>query len=73
MVERVSEWWDALELWIVQLWYPVQIAAVVLIVLPACWLAAGLIDRVVDRAASVINTRVRGRGHSAERVGADGS
>lgn len=61
MMDRVSEWWDALELWIVQLWYPVQIAAVILMVLPVCWMAAGLIDQTVDRLAHLVDTRLRGR------------
>jgi hypothetical protein len=57
VLERAGEWWDALELWIVQLWYPVQIAAVIVVVLPGCWLAARLIDHVVDIVAHLISTR----------------
>jgi hypothetical protein len=38
-------WWDGVELWLVQLWFPIQFAVVMGVVLPACWFGAWLMDR----------------------------
>ncbi|SHF43069.1 hypothetical protein SAMN05444320_103615 [Streptoalloteichus hindustanus] len=48
----LTEWWDDVELWLAQLWYPFQITVVLAVLLPACWAVAWLIDRVVDRASA---------------------
>lgn len=58
MLERLAEWWNAVELWLAQLWFPFQIALVMLVLLPLCWAAALLVDRAVDR-VSVAVARTR--------------
>ena len=42
------QWWDGVELWLVQLPVAVQFPVVMVVVLPLCLGVAGLIDRVVD-------------------------
>ncbi len=42
------DWWDAIELWLVQLPYPVQIVLIVGVLLPLCWAATRVVDRVAD-------------------------
>lgn len=46
---RWLAWWDGVELWLVQLWFPVQFAVVMGVVIPACWFAAWLMDQGFDR------------------------
>ncbi len=46
---RVAVWWDSVELWLTQLVFPVQVALVLAVLLPLCFLAAYAIDRGVDR------------------------
>jgi hypothetical protein len=48
-------WWDALELWLTQLAFPFQVLFAVLVLLPVCWGAAVLADRLSD----VIALRLR--------------
>lgn len=50
-VERVDwlvQWWDGVELWVVQLPVAVQFPVVMIVVLPLCLGVARLIDRVAD-------------------------
>lgn len=53
MPETVAQWWDGAELWITQLWYPLQVALLMAVLLPVCWAVAKGIDRGVDRVASL--------------------
>lgn len=46
--EAVIRWWDGVELWLTQLWLPVQVTLLMVVLLPACWWVALLIDRAVD-------------------------
>lgn len=48
MLRAVANWWDAVELWVTQLAFPLQVLLAILVVLPVCWGAAALSDRVVD-------------------------
>ena len=48
MLRDVANRWDAVELWVTQLAFPFQVLLAVLIVLPLCWVVAGLLDRAVD-------------------------
>ncbi|WP_181780712.1 hypothetical protein [Pseudonocardia pini] len=57
MTRALADWWDALELWLTQLAFPFQVALAVVVVLPLCWLVAGLADRV----AGVVTEAVRRR------------
>ncbi|MPZ66857.1 MAG: hypothetical protein GEU83_15570 [Pseudonocardiaceae bacterium] len=60
----VVRWWDGVELWLTQLPLAIQVALLMLVLLPACWAVAKLIDRVVD----AVSERV---GHRSE-TGEDG-
>ena len=46
MTRAIADWWDALELWVTQLAFPFQVALAIAVLLPLCWLVAGLLDRV---------------------------
>ncbi|MDN5748492.1 MAG: hypothetical protein L0H64_08285 [Pseudonocardia sp.] len=54
MASALADWYDAVELWVTQLAFPLQVVLAVVVVLPLCFLAAVLLDRVsefvVDRA-----------------------
>lgn len=48
----LADWWGSVELWVVQLWFPVQFVVVMAVVVPVCLLAALAVDRAVDRIAA---------------------
>jgi hypothetical protein len=48
VVDGLSDWWSGVELWVVQLWFPVQFTLVMSVLVPLCLGAAWVIDRVVD-------------------------
>jgi hypothetical protein len=58
VVDGLSAWWDAVELWVAQLWFPLQFAVVMAVVVPLCLGVAWVIDRAVDHASA----RLRARG-----------
>ena len=64
--EGVIRWWDGVELWLTQLWLPLQVALLMAVLLPACWWAARLIDHGVDTASDRLRRRAGDR--DAERV-----
>ncbi|GAA3093281.1 hypothetical protein GCM10010464_66130 [Pseudonocardia yunnanensis] len=64
MLRAVADWWDAVELWITQLPFPMQVALAILVVLPLCWGTAAGVDRLVDLAAAQLG-RDRTNGPSA--------
>jgi hypothetical protein len=45
--DAVARWWDGVELWLTQLGLVYQVALLMLVLLPTCWWAARLLDRVV--------------------------
>jgi hypothetical protein len=49
VLEGLADWWDTVELWLAQLWFPLQFALVVVVLAPVCLGIAWLIDRVVGR------------------------
>jgi hypothetical protein len=51
-VQGLTNWWDSVELWLAQLWFPLQFVLVMVVLVPLCLLAAWLIDRVVDFVAT---------------------
>ena len=53
------DWWDGVELWITQLWFPFQVALVIAVLLPLCWGAAVLIDNGVDKVSAMLPRRRR--------------
>ncbi|RKT82794.1 hypothetical protein SAMN05421805_104266 [Saccharopolyspora antimicrobica] len=58
MLEWLVEWYDGVELWLVQLPYPLQVALVFAVLLPLCWGLARVIDRGIDGLGAKL-TRVR--------------
>ncbi|WP_026423071.1 hypothetical protein [Actinokineospora inagensis] len=52
MVQGLSDWWNDVELWLIQLSFPLQFALVMAILLPLCVVVAWFIDRVVDYASA---------------------
>ena len=48
MLRELANRWDAFELWVTQLAFPFQVVLAIVVVLPLCWAAAGLLDRAVD-------------------------
>ncbi|MGH3932214.1 MAG: hypothetical protein ACRDTF_19815 [Pseudonocardiaceae bacterium] len=57
--EVVIRWWDGVELWLTQLWLPMQLALLMMVLLPACWWVARLIDQGVDVASEWLRRRTR--------------
>lgn len=51
-MRAVADWWDGVELWLTQLWFPLQVALVIVVLLPLCWAAAHLVDRAVEHASA---------------------
>ncbi|MGP4016390.1 hypothetical protein [Saccharopolyspora sp. 5N708] len=58
MLEWLVEWYDGVELWLVQLAYPLQVSLVLAVLLPLCWALARVIDRGIDGLGAKL-TRVR--------------
>ncbi|WP_116044741.1 hypothetical protein [Amycolatopsis palatopharyngis] len=56
MLDGLAEWWDALELWLVQRWFPVQFVLVMAVLIPLCLALAWLLGRIVDRVATWFGT-----------------
>jgi hypothetical protein len=52
VLSDLADRWDAFELWVTQLAFPLQVVLAVLVVLPMCWGAAAALDRAVDLAVS---------------------
>ncbi|MGQ0576552.1 MAG: hypothetical protein ACT4RN_20460 [Pseudonocardia sp.] len=48
MLRSVADWWDAVELWVTQLAFPLQVVLAVVVLLPLCWAVAAGLDRSVD-------------------------
>lgn len=44
--EAVIRWWDGMELWLTQLGLALQVVLLMLVLLPLCWWAARVIDRM---------------------------
>jgi hypothetical protein len=44
--EAAIRWWDGVELWLTQLELALQVALLMLVLLPVCWWAARVIDWV---------------------------
>jgi hypothetical protein len=51
--DAVSRWWDGVELWLTQLGLALQVALLMLVLLPTCWWAA----RALDRASGLVFER----------------
>ncbi len=54
VARALADWYDAVELWVTQLAFPLQVVLAVLVVLPLCFGTALALDRV---AGAVIGAR----------------
>ena len=45
MTRALADWYDAMELWVTQLSFPLQVLLAVLVVLPLCFGVAVALDR----------------------------
>ena len=68
VARALADWWDAVELWLTQLPFPLQVVLAVLVLLPACWAGAAALDRLWDVAAA----RLSERGGRAARIAPPG-
>jgi hypothetical protein len=48
--DAVIRWWDGVELWLTQRGFALQVAILMLVLLPVCWWVTRVIDRVFDLA-----------------------
>lgn len=48
VLRALANWWDAVELWLTQLPFPLQVLLAAVVLLPVCWGVATLLDRFVD-------------------------
>ncbi|MBW0094302.1 hypothetical protein I4I73_15380 [Pseudonocardia sp. KRD-184] len=48
MTRALADWYDAVELWVTQLAFPLQVLLAVVVVLPLCFLVALALDRVSE-------------------------
>lgn len=71
MLDGLAEWWDALELWLVQRWFPVQFVLVMVVLIPLCLALAWLLGRIVDRIGDMFGTDEPGEDTPAERGRSD--
>ncbi len=62
VARALADWWDAVELWLTQLPFPLQVVLAVLVVLPACWGSAAGFDRLWDLTSARFAAR-RGPDH----------
>ncbi|MEU7814386.1 hypothetical protein [Pseudonocardia sp. NPDC049154] len=59
MARAIADWWDAVELWLTQLAFPLQVGLAIVVVLPLCWAVAGLLDRAAGVATDALARRRR--------------
>ncbi|MCE0767075.1 hypothetical protein LWC35_29835 [Pseudonocardia kujensis] len=59
MARAIADWWDALELWLTQLAFPLQVGLAIVVVLPLCWVVAGLLDRAAGVVTAALARRNR--------------
>ncbi|GAA1950495.1 MULTISPECIES: hypothetical protein [Amycolatopsis] len=51
MLDGLSDWWDRAELWLAQLWFPLQFLLVIAVLGPLCLGLAWVIDKAVAKVA----------------------
>ncbi|WP_019819291.1 hypothetical protein [Saccharomonospora saliphila] len=64
MFDGVARWWDGVELWLAQLWFPFQFVLVAVVLVPLCLGLAWVVERAVDVVGDGLR-RLGGRGPSA--------
>ena len=62
VARAIADWWDAVELWITQLAFPLQVVLAIVVLVPLCWFVAAGVDRLVDLvSAAVVSSRTSDR------------
>jgi hypothetical protein len=61
VVRAVADWWDAVELWLTQLPFALQVVLAIVVVVPLFWGVAAGVDTLVDRVAGLVDTRIAAR------------
>ena len=62
VARAIADWWDAVELWITQLAFPLQVVLAIVVLVPLCWLVSAGVDRLVDLvSAAVVSSRTTER------------
>ncbi|MFD8499807.1 hypothetical protein [Amycolatopsis sp. NPDC059657] len=56
MFNGLADWWDGVELWLAQLWFPLQFILVLAVLVPLCLLLAWVIDKAVGALAGWLGT-----------------
>jgi uncharacterized membrane protein len=59
VARAIADRWDALELWLTQLPFPLQVGLAIVVVLPLCWVVAGLLDRAAGVVTGALARRKR--------------
>jgi len=59
VARAVADWWDAIELWLTQQEFPLQVLLAIVVLVPLCWGTAVAVDRLVDLIVDRLRT---GRG-----------
>ena len=65
--QSVLDWWGGVELWLTELWLPVQVTVLMAVLLPVCWWAAKGIDRGVDLASERLGRQADADDGAGER------
>ncbi|MEY8039221.1 hypothetical protein [Saccharopolyspora cebuensis] len=71
MLAWLVEWWDGVELWLVQLPYVLQVTLAFAVLVPLAWVLARVIDRGIDGLGARL-TRVRDAEPPVRRDGSAG-
>ena len=66
-MRELANWWDAVELWITQLAFPLQVVLAIVVLLPVCAGVAVLADRATDSVDSLLARRRPRHGERSER------
>ncbi len=62
VARAIADWWDAVELWITQLAFPLQVVLAIVVLVPLCWAVSAGVDRLVDVVSeAVVPSRTTGR------------
>lgn len=56
MFNGLADWWDGVELWLVQAGFPVQFVLVMVVVVPLCLVAAWALDTLFGKVARLFGT-----------------
>jgi hypothetical protein len=54
VARAIADWWDAVELWITQLAFPLQVVLAIVVLVPLCWFTSAGVDRVVDAVSGAV-------------------